>query len=180
MKKLFALMLVSLMAFALFAGCSSEEAPVEPTITKVGLGSVIDMSKSRSAGDNTAQAQVDTTIVAASFDEEGKVISVIIDVAQSRVPFNEDMAVSIDKDVPGKTKAELGSAYNMKAASNIGKEWDEQIVALQEWMVGKTVAEIKAMELAEGRPAEEDLTSTVTIRVGAYIQVLEKAFASAK
>ncbi|QNO16509.1 hypothetical protein HYG86_17890 [Alkalicella caledoniensis] len=188
MKKLFALMLVSILALSLFAGCSSDNEeptpgtdPVENNETvKVGLGSVSTLAKSRDAeGETTAQAQVDTTIAAASFDSEGRVLTVAIDVAQARVAYDDEMQITTDTSAEVKSKLQLGDAYNMKPRSEIGKEWYEQMAELEAWMIGKTVAEIKAMDLEDNRPADADLTSSVTITVDTYIAALEKAYANA-
>ncbi len=62
----------------------------------------------------------------------------------------------------------------MKSASGIGKEWYEQIAALENWTKGKTVDEVMAMKTKEGEaghpavPDEADLTSSVTISVDVF------------
>jgi hypothetical protein len=89
------------------------------------------------------------------------------------------MAVSTDMEGEFKTKKELGDEYGMVKASGIGKEWFEQAQALEAWMVGKTVEEITGMALEDGVPAEEDLVSSVTIGVDAYLAALEQAWAEA-
>lgn len=69
----------------------------------------------------------------------------------------------------------------MVRASEIGKEWDEQIAALEEWMIGKTFDQIKAMGLQEsGAPDEPDLVSSVTITVTDYLVALEEAYNRAR
>ena len=75
----------------------------------------------------------------------------------------------------------------MVGASEIGKEYFEQVKALGEWMVGKTVADVTAMETfdrGDGShtdvPAVEDLKSSVTITVGAYLEALAEAETNAK
>ena len=74
----------------------------------------------------------------------------------------------------------------MAGVSEIGKEYFEQVKALGEWMVGKTVAEVTGMETFErdashtAVPAVEDLKSSVTITVGAYLEALAEAETNAK
>lgn len=178
MKKGIALVLSICMMVAVFAvaGCSSDTA-------SLGLGSVSSIAKSRDAADETlAQAQADTTIAAVVFDAKGKIVDVRIDVAQTKVEFDEDMKVSSDKDAVIKTKKELGHDYGMGGISEIGKEWHEQIAALEEWMIGKTVEEVKALEVKERDashthvPDVPELTSSVTITVEDYIAAVEKAW----
>jgi hypothetical protein len=74
----------------------------------------------------------------------------------------------------------LGDAYGMKASSGIKKEWNEQAAAFAQYAVGKTVADIKGISLAEGRPAGADLKSSVTVHVTSFISIIEMAGTTAK
>lgn len=129
-------------------------------------------------------AQVDTVIAAALFDQDGKVVNVEIDTAQSKVNYDENMKVSSDKTAPVNTKVELGDKYGMKKASTIGKEWYEQIAELENWMVGKTVDEIKSLKVKErdeahpAVPDDPELTSLVTVSVEDYLEAVAKAYES--
>lgn len=158
---------------------------------KLGLGIVNSIEKSKdyqpAEGDNPEVlpvGQVDTTMAAVLFDADGKVVDVIIDVAQNRVNFDADLKVT-NRDAELKSKKELGPDYGLINASEIGKEWYEQIEALEAWMVGKTVSEITGMKTFERDPShlhvpdEPDLKSSVTITVEAYLAAVEKAFANA-
>lgn len=200
MKKMLVLVLaLSLVAFAL-AGCgggnvvppSPDPDPVADSgAVKLGLGVVSSIAKSKNyvaaEGDKQevlAVGQVDTVMAAATFDQDGKVVSVVIDNGQTRVNFDADMKVTNKSDT-FTTKVEKGDQYGMKAASSIGKEWYEQIAELENWMVGKTVAEIKAMKVMErdashlNVPDVPELTSLVTITVEDYIAAVEKAYNNA-
>ncbi len=152
------------------------EEPAEEGATGLGMGLVTSIAKSTDAGDDPARAQVDTVIATALFDAEGRVVDVIIDTAQTRVQYDEEMKVAADKTEEIRTKVELGEDYGMLKASGIGKEWYEQIAALEAWMVGKTVEEIVTMPLVEDVPDVPELTSTVTIGVDSYIAAVEKAY----
>lgn len=153
---------------------------------KVGLGVKTSIAKSVSAGTDAngnpvnAQAQIDTVIAATALDADGKVAGTIIDTAQVVIPFDADGKVAIDKTAELKTKNELKEEYGMGKISPIKKEWYEQAQALAEWMKGKTLDEIKAMKLEEGKPAEEDLVASVTIHVTDYLEVVEEAINNAK
>lgn len=199
MKKFMAMLLVLSLSGAVLAGCSTptesgdqttppatteqpadNEEVAEGEIAKIGLGHVISIAKSSDAADDKGPAgQVDTTLVAAGFDNDGKVVKVTIDVAQTKVGFDTDLQLTSDINEAGKTKVELGDEYGMKKASGIEKEWFEQAAALEEWMVGKTIDEIKGMELNDGVPAEAELTSSVTVGVDAYLAALEEAYNNA-
>jgi hypothetical protein len=74
----------------------------------------------------------------------------------------------------------------MKGASSIGKEWFEQMADFQEWMKGKTADEITGLKVKE-RDAEHtavpdvpELTSSVTITVDGYQEVVAEAIANAR
>ncbi len=195
MKKVLWLALVLTLALVMLAGCGgapAEETPEEETpeeevsetgTSKLGLGVVTSIAKSRDAGDEeTAQAQADVVMAAVLFDAEGKVVSISIDNAQTRVAFDEEMQVATDTSVPGKTKTELGDDYGMKRVSGIEMEWYEQMAEFENWMIGKTVDEIKNLQVKvvddahQNVPDVPELTSVVTITVEGYIEAVENAY----
>jgi predicted small lipoprotein YifL len=203
-KRLF-LLLVLIMALVMIAGCGeapddqvpeeevSEEAvsdeevpapdPGDAAFSTLGMGVVTSINRSLDydpENEIMPMAQVDNVIVVAAFDGEGRVANLFIDAAQTRVNFDEDLQVTSDLTAEIKTKKELGDDYGMRAASGIGAEWDEQIVDLKIWMIGRTVDEIKALDLTEGgAPDDPDLATMVTIAVTDYISALEKAYNNA-
>lgn len=143
----------------------------------LGLGLVTDVTGSTSATEtDNGRAKVDTTAVAVLLNGE-EIVDVKIDVVQPYTFF--DTAGMIVETQDFLTKRELGDAYGMRAASSIDKEWHDQAAALEAFWIGKTVSEALAMEVDEEiRPAEEDLTASVTIHVDTYLEALEKAAAS--
>ena len=185
MKKSLALVLTLCMLVFMVAvtGCDSAATEDESGITQMGLGIVTDIGKSRDAAEGVnAQAQVDTTVAAVAFDKDGVIVDVRIDVAQVRVAYDEDMKVTTDKEAAIRTKKELGPAYNMLPRSDIGKEWNEQMAAFEEWMIGKTVEEVQALKVKvvdaahQHVPDVPELTSSVTITVESYIAAVAKAW----
>lgn len=157
------------------------------SIAKVGLGQNISIAKSKDAtAEATATAQADVTIAAVGFDAEGKVASVTIDVAQTKVAFDKDMKVTSDRAAEVKSKKDLGPDYGMLKASSISKEWFEQMAAFENWMIGKTVDEIKGLKVKErdeshkNVPDVPELTSSVTITVESYIAAVEEAWNNAE
>lgn len=141
----------------------------------VGLGIETHIGKSKGATDeDPAQAQVDTYLAATAFDADETVVNTIIDVAQVRIPYDEDGQVAADLEEEVRTKKERGDDYGMAGVSEIGKEWYEQVEAFEEWLAGQTVEEANSLELNEDdAPAIEDLESSVTIDVTGYLSVLE-------
>ena len=183
MKKIF---IVTLVVALLLAGCAAGGA------VKTGLGHDISLSGTKGISTDDegnavdGQAQVNTAMAAVTVDADGKILGVQIDNAQVKVKFDATGMVTTDTAVEQMTKFEKGADYGMIKASGIGREWFEQITALGEWMVGKTIDEVNAMKTYEKNedhpmvPDEADLTSSVTIDVGQYLKAVTQAVANAK
>jgi len=146
----------------------------------IGLITTIDMSRDVTA-EADGRAQAYSNIAAVTFNHEGVITSCFIDAVQSNVDFNQEGKITSDLSITPKTKNELGDDYGMKVASAIGKEWYEQADAFANYVIGKTIEEVKGIALnEEGVPTESELTSSVSIHVGPFIEVVEKAYKSAK
>ena len=187
MKKVLALALTAAMALSMVAcGSSAPAEPEAPEVTyKTGLGVVVEVAPTNEDVENEkgASAQVTSTIVAATFDSNDKIVSVTIDVAQQTAKF--DLEGQPDGSVDLRTKIEKQGDYGMLKASAIGKEYFEQIEALEAWMTGKTLSEVMAMPTFErdashtNVPDVEDLKASVTITVQDYLAALQKAYDNA-
>ncbi len=148
---------------------------------KLGLGVSTNIAKSTDAGEEDGVAQAYTNYSVVTTDKDGKITSSIIDASQSDVKFSATGAITSDLAVAPQTKQELGADYGMAKASSIGKEWFEQVDALAQYVVGKTVEEVKGIAVTEeGVPSDADLASSVTIHIGDYTTVIDKAVANAK
>jgi uncharacterized protein YggL (DUF469 family) len=170
MKKLLVLAIVAL---AVMAGCTKANP-----VYKVGVGSVTSVQPRAAVVETAGRIRINTTIATVVLDKDGKFVSVEIDVAQNDGTF--DVAGAIVKAEAAPTKKEKGDDYGMKGNSAIGKEWYEQAAALEAWMIGKTLAEVKALPLVDGYVKDgEDLKSSVTITVTDYLAAVEKAVANA-
>lgn len=171
MKKL---LLLAIVALTVMAGCTKANP-----VYKVGVGSVTSVQPRAAVVETAGRIRVNTTIATVVLDKDGKFVSVVIDVAQQDGTF--DVAGAIVKAEAAPTKKEKGAAYGMKAQSAIGKEWFEQIAALEAWMAGKTLTEVKALPLVEGAIKDgEDLKSSVSVTVTDYLAAFEKAVGAAK
>ncbi|MDF2941350.1 MAG: hypothetical protein K0S01_208 [Herbinix sp.] len=148
---------------------------------QLGLGVVSDIAKSKDAsadGDGLAQAY--TYYTASTFGADGKVTSCVIDASQGNVNFSTAGVITTDLAVAPQTKQELKEAYGMKKASAIGKEWYEEANAFAAYATGKTVDEVKGIALTdEGLAADADLAASVTVHVGSFMSIIEKASVSA-
>jgi len=140
MRKFLVLIMSLALLVILIGGCAEdpveeitdEEPAVEEEVATLGLGIVTSINRSQSLSedeegdvDDLAMAQVDSVIATAAFDQESRVVDVIIDTAQTRVHFDEDMQLDSDPAEEILTKKELGDDYDMRRASEIDKEWDE-------------------------------------------------------
>ncbi len=148
---------------------------------RLGLAAVTDMHKSKdAAADADGQCQAYSTYMAVTVDEAGVITGCVIDASQGTVKFDTTGTITSDLTAEIKTKRELGEAYGMKSVSPIGKEWFEQADAMEDYITGKTLEQVKEIAVTEGGvPAEEDLSAGVTIAIGDFQKAAEKAVADA-
>lgn len=171
-------------------GTSSSEpqggSGYRPEDLRVGLGVVSTTSESSAASGETAgSAAFTATICALCLDAENTIVDVRFDTVKTALGFDVSGAFTGDINADIMTKRELGDDYGLKTASGIGKEWYEQVDALEDWMRGMTVGDALGMRLNDsdpnhpGVPDEEQLKSAVTISVTDQLRALEKAYADA-
>lgn len=162
----------------------TEVAEVGP-IAKIGLGNITSTTSSKDAGEKPAKAQADVTIAAVAFDAEGRIVDVKIDVAQTSANFSEDNMTVDMEAVDFRTKVEKGPDYDMLKASPIEKEFDEQILAFQEYLIGKTADEVVGIptkEKDERHPAVPDvaeLETVCTINISDFQYAVKEAWDNA-
>ena len=200
MKKLLAMILCLVMVLALAAcnngtpnngdnsnggangGTPAASGPNGAT-TSIGLGMAVDSAVSPAEDDDDGRAEAKVTTCALLLDQEGKILSVKFDCTEAIATYNKAGAVTWPDTY--KSKKELGYDYGLKKYSSIGKEWFEQVNALEDYCTGKTVSDVSSMQLKEedgrkGVPAAAELTSTCTIACEQFIEALKKAEMSAK
>ena len=77
---------------------------------------------------------------------------------------------------PVQTKNELGENYGMKAWGGAVAEWNEQAASFAAYVTGKTVEEVSGIAVDEStHPTDADLAASVTIAVGGFQALIEKA-----
>ncbi|MCI8698847.1 MAG: hypothetical protein HFF29_07055 [Oscillospiraceae bacterium] len=143
---------------------------------KLGLASQTSMSKSKDAADGKdGLAQAYATIAAVTFSGD-TVTSCYLDAVQANVNFDASGKIATDLTAAPQTKNQLGDGYGMKQASSIGREWNEQAAAFCAYVTGKTVDEVKGLAVSEdGKAADADLAAGVTIGIGEFQALIEKA-----
>lgn len=87
-------------------------------------------------------------------------------------------SISLDEFKEGKSKKELGDSYKMKAASSIGKEWNEQIEALEKYIVKNGIDKIQLAE--DGTAKNEDVLTSCTVQIKDVMYAATIAIEAAK
>ena len=167
MKKIFSLLLIlcMLVPFAV----AEEAAPV-----KTGLSFVTDLTSSKDG-----QAQANIAITAVSVDDNGVITACVIDMIQGKIKFDETGKITTDKATEFKSKLELGDDYNMRGASSIKAEWNEQANAFAAWCVGQTAEQLQAAELNENNQVV-DIVASCTLKVTEFLPGVLDAVAKAE
>lgn len=170
MKKIFALVLVLVMALSLVS-CGKEEYTL-------GMGVVVSTASS-----NGTNAQVDATVAAVVTDANGVIVACRIDVAQNKV----DLTKSLEEiqATTFKTKMEKGDEYGMAGIidndhDGVMLEWYEQVHAFENYVVGMTADEVAAMrtQLVGGHYITTDadlLNAGCSMQITDFIQAVVKA-----
>lgn len=88
--------------------------------------------------------------------------------------------LAIDEWYPDheKFKKEDGADYGMKKASAIGKEWDEQIKFLEDFIMENGVEAVKTDK--KGYPTGDDVKAGCTMNIGSYITTVKAAVDAAE
>ena len=149
---------------------------------KTGLTVFISVSDSVSAGGaEDGNIRYDITFAAVTVGEDGVIDSCKIDGLSTNVKI--DSRGDIVSDVSGQilTKNELGDDYGMAAWGGAIAEWNEQVEALCDYAVGKTVEELKNGAIDEsGYAADADLAASATIYLADYVWAIESAVGNAE
>ena len=182
----FLLFVFALVAVLSLASCGAKEY-------KLGMGIEVSTSSSSNATESKAgNAQIDATVAAVVLDAEGVIVSCRIDAVQNKIAVSSTGAVTVPASF--KTKMELGTDYNMAkygaSMDNNGDgkvlEWDVQAKAFEQYVVGKTAAQIQGLELQtldNGYKISKDdalLNAGCTIQITSIKEVVAKAFTNAR
>ncbi len=90
--------------------------------------------------------------------------------------FDNTGAITTDLTAAVQTKNQLGEAYGMGKYSPIGKEWNEQTASFCQYITGKTIDEVLGIAINQDtKPAEADLSSSVTISIGSFLELISQA-----
>ena len=179
MKKI-VMFVLALVALCGLASCGAKEY-------KLGMGIEVNTTSSSNASASKAgNAQIDATVAAVVLDAEGKIVTCRIDAVQNKIAVSAEGAVTVPTSF--KTKMELGSDYGMATSpyssdnngDDIIKEWNEQAKIFEQYVVGKTGAEVSSLELKEVNnhkisSDESLLAAGCTIQLTDFIAAIVKA-----
>ena len=158
------------------------DAPYAEDRVKTGLAVFISVADSVSAnGAEDGNIRYDITFAAVTVGEDGVIDSCKIDGLSTNVKI--DSAGDIVSDVYGQilTKNELGDDYGMVAWGGAIAEWNEQVAALCDYAVGKTVEELRDGAIDEsGYALDADLAASATIYLANYVWAIESAVSNAE
>ena len=171
MKKILAIALCLCMVLCAVACGGTKEAEY-----KLGMGIVVNMDSSK-----TGNAQVDATVATVVTDAEGKIVLCRIDVAQNKMAITDG---AVDTAKTFETKMELGSRYGMEGkvdndGNGVMLEWDAQAKAFESYVVGKTGAEVAALQTQEAG-GHQIAVDTALLEAGCSMQITDFMAAVAK
>ncbi len=176
MKKFICLALSLIMVLGTLAlvGCNKTEEKL-----KMGFGvSAVISEASDATEDKDGKGTVDIDAAVVTVDKDGKIVDCVMDTAQNKITYKADgKAVAVESF---KTKYELGDAYNMRPASPIGKEWNEQADAFVALVKGKTLSEVKAMVAEDNKGTDAVISAGCTMNIDGFVKAIEKAYNNAK
>lgn len=207
MKKTFAVILTILLTLSLLTGCAgttvvvgncncpnNTQAQPVPTTTgevtpgaaavKTGLSVSVKISDSTSAtAEAGGAAKYDVTIVAVTVDDNGVIVSCVIDSIPATVKFDAAGQITSDVTMAVPTKNEMGESYGMVAWGGAIAEWDAQVAALAKYAEGKTVEQLKNgdIDMTTGKAKDgTDLSASATIYLAGYVYAIEAAVNNAE
>lgn len=119
-----------------------------------------------------------TTVTKTGKVEYNNAYSGTIVTAEVQMNGDDIVKVSLDETYNGSTKRTLGKEYGMKGASNIGREWYEQVDFLENYIEHHG---LEALETNDwGYPTEYDVLGGCTINVSAFKEAVRQAVENAK
>ncbi len=158
-----------------------ERAVSKATYLGASIGDSLHMAVQSSAGGSTnagekdGYTQIESTATAMTMKGD-TITSCTIDSVQAKVSFNASGTITSNLKDSVKTKNELGADYNMVKYGGAIAEWDVQVASFCKYVVGKTPAQVAGIAVdATTKPTEADLTTSVTITIGGFQALIQKA-----
>ena len=154
-----------------FANLADSNATASSTL-KLGMNTA--QSTKDATADANGQNQVETTIVAAAIDADGKVLVAASDCVQVKFTFDLTGKSTFDASAAILTKREKGDNYNMVAYGGAVAEWYAQADAFDAACVGKTASEIAGLMGEDGKAVADVQAAGCTIYVSGFVAAASK------
>ena len=154
----------------------ADDTPLPEGQLKTGLAlvSVVSDSSKAATAEADGNAQADTTFVSVLVDGDGVIQDCLIDCVQTKIAVSAAGEIVTPANTAFDSKLVLDDAYDMRKASPIGAEWDEQAWFFANYVTGKTPAEVAGIALDEStHPTDADITTGCTMAIGAFIAVIK-------
>lgn len=97
------------------------------------------------------------------------------EVTMAKIKMQDDQLkeVEVDETTKDTTKKTLKENYQMKAASSIGKEWNEQAQFFEQYVQKNGIDKITLND--EGKAENPDILTGCTIRIDGFIEAIKNA-----
>ena len=188
MKKFVVFALISAMCVSMAACSNSDSTSSDSSSAGTSESSTAGETSSDAAGETSGEAKVgfsitptlsaeseeatfSTVYAAVMVDADGKILACDIDESEF-APALTDGAVGED-DL--RTQMEKGDDDGMVAAGASTMEWYQQVEAFEDYVVGKTADEVRAIPCTDGKTTDADLSAGCTITVTGFIEAVASA-----
>ena len=165
MKKIIALLMVLVLAVAIFVACDNgETTPTEKDYT-LAIGVVVK--------ENLGSSKVDETVATIVTDADGKIVLCRLDCVTYQAKYDDAGALVTTAPV---SKYVQGDSYDSYSPMPAGR-WYQQSGALEKYVVGKTQAEV-ANVVSNGYAADAELKASCSIAISDFVKAIDNAFKS--
>ena len=157
MKRLISALIILTVVLTAFAGCGNKEKDYS-----LAIG--VELTE------NLAKNKITQTVATLVTDADGKIVLCRLDCVDYTAKYDDDGVLNTTAPA---SKVSLGDNYKMDAGS-----WAEQGKALENYVVGKTQAEVAAIALDGGKVTDAELKASCSIDVVDMLKAIDNAFKS--
>ena len=165
MKKIISLILLASVALFALASCTPTETPAGPTEKDYTLA--IGMYATGNTAEGRNNGKIGANVAVLVLDADNKIVAARLDTIEYKIKASAGLNLTAPT-----SKMELGTEYGMADSAEKG-EWDVQMKWLENFLVGKTAADVAALTM-------DDLKAGCTIGTTVTDQkvAIANAFAS--
>ena len=167
MKKALSLLIVLTMVVAMLVACNNnkDDGPVTPVEKDYSLAIGVVVTE------NLKTLKLTETVATIVTDADGKIVLCRLDCVDYQAKYGDDGALNTTAPT---SKVTAGDAYGTMPAGT----WAAQGKALENYVVGKTQAEVAAIALEGGKATDADLVAGCSINIVDLLKAIDNAFKS--